>query len=71
MGRVTVIVDGVPVEVWGWARWRDAYVARYPRAGGPLARGETWLEDACGNPVDLDGTVVDGATIVVRSSSER
>jgi hypothetical protein len=68
--RVTVVVDGEAVAVWPWARWRDAVVFHDPGAAGRLRRGEMWLADARGNAVDPDGTVVDGAAITLRESTE-
>jgi hypothetical protein len=68
--RVTVVVDGVPVEVRPWSRWRDAVAAHDPRASAALAEGRTWLVDACGNPVDPDGAVVEGAAILCRESAQ-
>lgn len=70
-GRPTVTVDGEAVEVWPWARWRDAVTAWRPEAALRLERGEAWIEDARGNPVDPDGAVVDGASITVRLGDVR
>ena len=68
--RVTVVVDGESVAIWPWARWRDAVVFREPRDAARLRRGELWLADAQGNPVDPDGSVVDGGAIALRESTE-
>jgi hypothetical protein len=68
--RVTVVVDGEAVALWPWACWRDAVVFRDPGDAGRLRRGEVWLADPRGNPVDPDGAVVDGAAITLRESTE-
>lgn len=67
-GKLTVIVDGDPVRVWPWCTWRDAVTAWRPEATLRLGRGEAWIEDARGNPVDAGGAVVDGASITVRDT---
>ena len=62
-GRVEVRVSGTAVEVWPWARWQDAVATWRADAGIALARGEAWLADARGRPLDPGGRVVAGAAI--------
>lgn len=62
-GRVEVRVNGDPVAVRPWARWRDAVTAWRPEAGVALSRGRGRLSDAAGGEVDPDGTVVADAEI--------
>jgi hypothetical protein len=64
--RVRVIVNDTPVEVWPWARWRDAVTAWEPDAGASLSTGQGMLHDDVGQPVDPDGHVVEGARIRFR-----
>ena len=56
--RLRVTVNGVEVQVWPWARWRDAVTAYDPMAGVLLSRGEGMVHDETGEPVDPDGHVV-------------
>ena len=65
---MTVLVDGEPVAVWPWSRWRDAVAAREPRASAALAEGRAWLVDMRGEVVDPDGTVVEGGAVVLLRS---
>lgn len=62
-GRVEVRVCGSPVRVWPWGRWQDAVATWRPEAGIALARGEAWIADARGRPIDPGGRVVAGAAI--------
>ncbi len=61
-------MDGTPVPLWRGSCWRDAIVAADPEAGASLARGDAWIEDARGEPLDPSGAIVEGAAIFVRLS---
>lgn len=55
--KVRVTVNDVDVNVWPWARWRDAVTAYDPHAGAALSTGDGVVHDEDGEPVDPDGHV--------------
>jgi hypothetical protein len=61
--RIPVTVNGETVEVWPWARWRDAVTTWDPDAGAALSRGAGAIRDPADRPVDPDGRVVPEAHI--------
>ncbi|HUP00085.1 MAG TPA: hypothetical protein VM737_00955 [Gemmatimonadota bacterium] len=61
--RVTVIVNGDPVEVDTWSCWRDAVAVWRPAAGAALAAGDAVLLDAGRQPIDPAGAVVPKARV--------
>lgn len=67
---VTVRVCGTEIAVRAWSTWREAVSAWRPSAGGALERGDGWIVDANGDPVDPGGTVVGGAAIEYRRKEE-
>lgn len=68
-GKIVVAVNDSEVQVWPWARWRDAVTAWRPDAGAALATGGGVLQDGAGQPLDPDGSVVAGARIRYRASA--
>lgn len=64
--KVRVTVNDSEVEVWPWARWRDAVTTWEPDAGSSLSTGQGMLQDDAGQPIDPDGHVVEGARIRFR-----
>ena len=62
-GRITVIVNGDPVMVDPWARWREAVAVWRPAAGAAFAAGDAVLLDASRRPVEPDGAVVPDARV--------
>ncbi len=64
-----MVVNGTAVRVRPWSRWRDAVLCYDADAGLALARGEAWIEDARGEPLDPDGAIVDGAEIRLVAAS--
>ena len=61
--RIRLTVNGVSVQVWPWARWRDAVTAYAAGAGSSLSTGTGFLQDENGEPIDPDGRVVPGSHV--------
>lgn len=61
--RVRVTVNDEEVAVRASATWGDAVTSWRGWAGAALGRGEAYIRDAGGSPVDAGGRVVPGAAI--------
>lgn len=61
--HVVVTVNDEEVSVRSSATWGDAVTTWRGWAGTALGRGEAYLRDAAGAPVDSHGRVVPGAVI--------
>lgn len=61
--RISVTVNDEEISVRSSATWGDAVTAWRSWAGAALGRGEAYIRDAVGAPVDAGGRVVPGATI--------
>ncbi len=61
--RVHVTVNDEEVSVRSSATWGDAITTWRGWAGSALGRGEAYIRDAAGAPVDAGGRVVPGAVI--------
>ena len=61
--RIQVTVNDEEVSVRSSATWGDAVATWRRWAGAALGRGEAYLRDAAGAPLDADGRVEPGAAI--------
>ncbi len=61
--RVHLTVNDEEVSVRSSATWGDAITSWRGWAGAALGRGEAYIRDAAGAPIDAGGRVVPGATI--------
>lgn len=61
--HVSVTVNDEEVAVRPSATWGDAVTTWRGWAGAALGRGEAYIRDATGSPVDAGGRVIPGATI--------
>ena len=61
--HVRVTVNDEEVSVRSSATWGDAVTTWRGWAGAALGRGEAYLRDAAGAPLDSRGRVVPGATV--------
>ena len=61
--RIRVTVNDEEVSVRSSATWGDAVTTWRRWAGAALGRGEAYLRDVTGAPIDAGGRVVPGAVI--------
>ena len=61
--RIRVTVNDEEISVRSSATWGEAITAWRAWAGAALGRGEAYIRDAVGAPVDAGGRVVPGAAI--------
>lgn len=65
--RITVYVNGVPVEIFRGMRVRHALIALNYDYVRQAEQGKIRLEDGNGFAVDLDGALQDGSRIILKS----
>ena len=64
--RVQVFVNGSPETLHRGMQVRHALIARDQALYEGALKGEVRIEDGNGFPVDLDGALADGMTIVTK-----
>ncbi len=64
--RVQVVVNGSPQTLYRGMQVRHALIARDQALYNAALKGETRVEDGNGFPLDLDGALTDGMTILTK-----
>lgn len=64
--RITVIVNGRPVEIFVGMKVKHALIAFDQKVYAAAAEGRILVEDSHGFQIGLDGALSDGATINTR-----